>query len=477
MARGKCLYAGCGETKAIEHGRCFMHEDRKTYPDAPAPEHRPKIAPRQKKPAPLPPPPPPRTLADVFKAALDLSERRAGKLELPIPTGWRQLDEIMGGGFWPGLHVVVAASGVGKTQFALQVAGGALARGTPCAMAELELEEEQIGLRLLASHTPSKLGISWSSAYLGTANEFAMNQLRDAAERLGSAPLYLDVADGMGAWSISRLEGMAVALRQRHPEGPGMLVLDFLQLVGAGEGQERLELRERIAAATYAAKSISKRYKLAVIVVSSTGRANYAQLAPEMRKTGLRVRGKKRIVLDTQNWIGMGKESGEIEFSADSLLVLFRPTMKAGDGDDDAVQTVLERGGYPVVGVVPKLRYGQPGWFAMPFELGRLGEWPVEATVNSLAPPDSSAFAVDGDSAPSTRDECVATVVATIRMACLRGTPIKGTTNALEEMLRDGIPGRRPHRQAAINAAMSAFLIKRLDGFWALVETAKHDET
>src|SRR6185503_20448221 len=64
----------------------------------------------------------PKAIGELFEAAMARMERRALGLErpIPMPPTWRAVAGLGGGGWWPGLHVLVGNTGSGKSQFALQ---------------------------------------------------------------------------------------------------------------------------------------------------------------------------------------------------------------------------------------------------------------------------------------------------------------------------------------------------------------------
>jgi replicative DNA helicase len=62
---------------------------------------------------------------------------------------------------------------------------------------------------------------------------------------------------------------------------------------------------------SYVARTIARDLKAAVVVLSSTARANYAELVNDPGR-------------DPGDLVGLGKESGEIEYAADGVLVLAR---------------------------------------------------------------------------------------------------------------------------------------------------------
>ena len=49
-----------------------------------------------------------------------------------VSTGFENLDEILDGGFYPGLYIIGAISSLGKTTFALQVADNAAKKRAGC---------------------------------------------------------------------------------------------------------------------------------------------------------------------------------------------------------------------------------------------------------------------------------------------------------------------------------------------------------
>ena len=68
---------------------------------------------------------------------------------------------------------------------------------------------------------------------------------------------------------------------------------------------------------SYVARTIARDLGAAVLVLSSTARANYAELVNDPAK-------------DPGDLVGLGKESGEIEYAADGVAVLARQGDKPG---------------------------------------------------------------------------------------------------------------------------------------------------
>jgi replicative DNA helicase len=293
---------------------------------------------------------------------------------------------------WPGLHVLVGNTGSGKSQFALQVAVEAARNGVPVLYVGLELGRVDLVARLLGLLTRRK----WSRLYLGAGgpSEFADIRERhgDHLAELAQMPFHLEVCPPMG-WSYEELTRKTRALRERYPERTGedgkpvagsrpmLVVLDFLQIVGSPPGA-REDLRERIGRAAYASRAVAREMDAAVILVSSTSRDNYAKVDGDKdsaKGSGLGEGSPARFV-------GLGKESGEVEYAADSVLVLCRDTQVAAirDGDDTWTPMWLAIAKTRARGDAPE---AQRGWVEFRFNGGRF-ETPGSTTT---APPPVSA--------------------------------------------------------------------------------------
>lgn len=312
-------------------------------------------------------PRPPHALADLLRPALELARaRREGRVK-PLPLPWRGYASALAGGLWPGMHVLVAGTGAGKTAFALQVALGAAKAQHPVCYVGLELDEPQIALRLLAEHAQ----MSWSKLYLGQSQK--LEQAEALASELEQLPFYVETGPP-GGWPAAHLSSVAEGLRAAHPAaGTLLLVVDFLQLVGDEAGQSKRELRERIGRAAYQAREVARRYDATVLLVSSAARDNYKTLSSECKEARLGTvkteLGIRRTIFNPDVLVGLGKESGEIEYAADSVTVLVRWPQ------------ALDNGERCVVVAVPKLRYGPPSWVAFAFDGHRFHE---NAGVQSL---------------------------------------------------------------------------------------------
>lgn len=325
---------------------------------------------------------PPPALGSFLAEALERAHRRRLGTEkpIPLPPEWPELARQLGGGFWPGLHVLVAGTGAGKTTWALQIALAAATSGAPVAYVGLELDEFQVTLRVAAERARA----SWSALYLGKASPQTIDKVRSHAEELGALPFHVEGGKPQG-WGADDLRELATRMRAAYPEesGPGsrpfLLVVDFLQLVGdetSADGKSlRLDLRERIGRAAYAARQIARELGAAVLLVSSTARDKYAALGAAFDGASIAwdPKGGKRTLLNPDAFVGLGKESGEIEYAADSVTVAARIAK-------DAEPVAGAEGRTAVIFATSKLRYGAPGWTELRFNGHRFAEPPRGAS-------------------------------------------------------------------------------------------------
>lgn len=292
------------------------------------------------------------TLGAMLQDSLALMRARAAGIAKPVVMPWPGVAERLGGGLWPGLHVLTGATGQGKTQFALQAAWTAARNGTPVLYIGLELDRAGIVARLLALAEGEAAGgryPAWSDLYLGK-NKNLEELIRKHAPTLESLPFRAEFGPPHG-WDFQTLGERARAMREKNPEAspgerPFLVILDFLQAVGTPEGRP-MELRERIGKAAYAGRHAAKDYGAAVLLLSSTSREGAGLLA-----------GQSGPVTEQppSNFVGTGKESGDIEYAADSVMAL-------------CPIGVFEPGKARSMGLaVAKVRAGAPGWCELEFD-------------------------------------------------------------------------------------------------------------
>jgi replicative DNA helicase len=255
------------------------------------------------------------SLAGAVNMAAEAYSREGGLSGLS--TGLRDLDKMLGGLHPSDLVILAARPSMGKTSLGANIAFNVARRyawelapeggrktvdGGVVAFFSLEMSAEQLAMRLLAEVTriPSDL------IRKGEIKASEFGEIRDAAAEIGEAPLYIDATGGI---SIGKLA--ARARRLKRTAGLDLIVVDYLQLVTAGEGG-RVENRvQEVSQITQGLKSLAK--ELAVPIVA------LAQLSRQVES-----RDDKRPQLSDL------RESGSIEQDADVVMFIYREAYYLG---------------------------------------------------------------------------------------------------------------------------------------------------
>lgn len=288
-------------------------------------------------------------------AMAELMERATG-VRKPLATPWDALNKSLGGGFWPGLHIFSGATGHGKSQLALQSMLSAAINGTDCLYVGLELDRKGILARLLSllEYQTTGRSLYWSKIWRGELSPHDLQQLSDTyLEPLSELSIWVEFAPPHG-WAPERLFTNVGAMRRRQtPEQqqkPIMAVLDFLQVVGNPETSEKrhTEIRERIGKASYGGRAVAREFEAVVLVLSSMSREGAKISKPHMIGDDLRV---PTASYRPDDFAGLGKESGDIEYSADTVVAF---TSGEGKGEVNLA--------------IAKQRAGTTSWVPLEFD-------------------------------------------------------------------------------------------------------------
>lgn len=294
-----------------------------------------------------------RPLADLLDAAYTTFVRRFTQEDKPIALPWDAVNVALGGGLWPGLHMFIGGTGAGKTQFVLDVALKAARAGTPVLYVALEATPHELIARLVGLLEDTH----WSGIYLGQrANVAAIVEKHRAT--LAALP-FEPIFPAAHGWHYEMLGPAVEALIGTYPGRSPLVILDYLQLISS---QRNEDLRERIGRAAYICRGLARKYDATVIACSSTSREHYST-----------VNGRKGPDTETlgqgapSRLVGAGKESGEVEYAADSVMVL---AQEAWAGNEPPA------GGTVCHLALAKVRAGRPAWLNLYFNGNRFSEAP-----------------------------------------------------------------------------------------------------
>lgn len=232
-------------------------------------------------------------LSDTFERLDELS-KYAGKMR-GVPTGFTDLDKILGGLQKSDLVVLAARPSMGKTSLALDITRNiAIYENKPVGLFSLEMSKDQLADRLLASLANINL---WNLRN-GRLSADDYSRIQHAMGSLSEAPLYID-----DAGSVNILQIRAMARRLQANKGLSLIVIDYLQLM---EPMNKFQSAvQQVTENSRSLKMLAKELNVPVLVLSQLSRAVEARVPQIPRLADLR-------------------ESGAIEQDADVVMFIYR---------------------------------------------------------------------------------------------------------------------------------------------------------
>ncbi|HVO41845.1 MAG TPA: replicative DNA helicase, partial [Aggregatilineales bacterium] len=214
---------------------------------------------------------------------------------LGVPSGFTDLDHLLGGFQKSDLVIVASRPGVGKTSFLLSAALNAAKANARIAIFSLEMSTEQVVQRLISSETQ----INQQKLRLGNIDEREWGLLVEATARLGKFKIFIDDSPG-----ITTLQMRTKCRRLYREHGLDLIVVDYLQLMQSDRARQENRVQE-ISEISRGLKEMAKELNVPVISAAQLSRA-------------VEQRSDKRPMLSDL------RESGSIEQDADIVMFLYR---------------------------------------------------------------------------------------------------------------------------------------------------------
>src|SRR5436309_1595471 len=178
-----------------------------------------------------------------------------------IPSGFRDLDELLSGLQKGNLIVVAARPGVGKSSFVTNLVRNVTVEGTPAALFSLEMSRWEIGMRLLCGEAR----VPWDRVRAARVSGDDWSRIVEAAETLHDVPLYI-----VDSGNVTILDIRAKARRLRSTRQLGLIVVDYLQLMSHhGRADNR---QTEVAEISRGLKLLAKELEIPAIAVSQLNR-------------------------------------------------------------------------------------------------------------------------------------------------------------------------------------------------------------
>lgn len=261
---------------------------------------------------------------DVYAASVEYASALDSGQSM-LPTGYVDLDAILGGLPVGNLTVVAARPSVGKTTMALGIAEHVASQGRVSAFFSLEMRRAEIGAR----------AASWRSRVQttilerGEATDVDYAKFADGQSTLIGVPLFVDDTSS----TLMEIDAWCRRLREEHGD-LGCVVIDYLQLLMPSSRSRTSSRQEEVAQISRGLKRLAKELRVAVVALSQLSRA------PENRS-------------DKRPHLSDLRESGALEQDADLAILLFRPEMhKRTDDNEGIAEFIIAKNRTGPVGVV-----------------------------------------------------------------------------------------------------------------------------
>lgn len=252
-------------------------------------------------------------LADSFER-LDELHRDKNKIR-GVPTGFKDLDNILAGFQKSDLVILAARPSMGKTALSLNFAHNIATKSNePVLYFSLEMSKEQLVDRLLSMES----GVDAWALRTGNLSDSDFEKIGNAMGSLSEAPIYIDDTPGI---TISELR--TKARREAHKHPLGVIVVDYLQLMSGGSkfGGDSNRVQE-VSEISRGLKGVARELNVPVIALSQLSRSveNRSPQIPQLADL---------------------RESGSIEQDADVVAFIYREEFYKPDTDRKKITDIF----------------------------------------------------------------------------------------------------------------------------------------
>lgn len=263
-----------------------------------------------------------KTYFTPIQAILEESFERIDKLHKEkgtlrgVPTGFRDLDNILAGLQKSDLIILAARPSIGKSSLALNIVDhAACEEKVPTAIFSLEMSKDQIIDRFLALRGAVD---SWKLR-TGNLEDEDFGKLNYAMGVLSEAPIYIDDAPFLNVMEIR-----AKARRLQMEQGIGLIVVDYLQLMSGVNSRGADNRVQEVSEISRSLKALARELNVPILALSQLSRA------VEHRDN------KKPMLADL-------RESGSIEQDADVVMFIYRDDYYDKESENKNIAEILVR--------------------------------------------------------------------------------------------------------------------------------------
>ncbi|HEY1064275.1 MAG TPA: replicative DNA helicase [Candidatus Saccharimonadales bacterium] len=252
-------------------------------------------------------------LSESFERLDDLHKDK--KSIRGIPTGYKDMDEMLAGLQRSDLLILAARPAMGKTAFVLNLAHNVAVKAKePVLIYSLEMGKEQLVDRLLSMQS----GVDAWALRTGNLTDQDFEKIGEAMGVLSEAPIYIDDTP-----SITVSDLRTKARRQSHKQPLGLIIVDYLQLMSGGSRFSNSANRvQEISEISRGLKGVARELNVPLIALSQLSRSVESRSPQIPQLADLR-------------------ESGSIEQDADIVAFLYREDYYNPESDRKNILDVL----------------------------------------------------------------------------------------------------------------------------------------
>jgi replicative DNA helicase len=272
-----------------------------------------------------------------------------------LPTGFRDLDNILSGLQNQDLIILAARPSMGKTTLALDIARlSATMHDKSVLIFSLEMSSQQLVDRMLSAQSRVN---AWNLRTGNLSSDRDFTNLRDSLDKLSKAKMFIDDQAGN---SIVRMKSLA--RRIKVEKGLDLIVVDYLQLMTTSKNHDSMV--NQVTEISRSLKSLAKELNVPVLALSQLSRA-------------VESRGGKPRLSDL-------RDSGSIEQDADVVMFIHREDKGKDESEKTNIAEILiEKHRNGPVGKVD-LYFDEKTTTFLTLEKNSLSEFSASSISNSL---------------------------------------------------------------------------------------------
>lgn len=226
-----------------------------------------------------------------------------------IPTGYKKLDDILGGLQNSDLLILAGRPSMGKTALALSIARNiAVDEKVPVAFFSIEMSAVSLAMRLISNEAE----INAHDIRTGNITDKHMKKIISNLDNIYLSPMIIDDSP-----TLTMMEFRSKCRRLKSEHDIKVVFLDYLQLVSSPKAESR---EREISIISSSLKQIAKELDIPIIALAQLNRS-------------VESRSDKRPMLSDL------RESGSIEQDADVVMFVNRPSFYGIKNYEDGFQT------------------------------------------------------------------------------------------------------------------------------------------